>query len=401
MAIATRPSRGARAFADAGPRSSRQIAASPRASSPSSPAGASRRTTAPDGPLPGTPPGIFARLVLDVALERFPAPSPVLALLKHPFATLGLSRGEVRRATEALEIGALRGPRPPAGHRRARARRSPSAGPSLGARPRARVAPAPLRQRLDGRRRPCSTGWSRRSAPFAASLARGRGPAGRASSSRRIETPSRRSREGSPELYAQETGLALAVLPRRACSGPTPTTSRCRRSNIPACSRRSPPARTVRGGEPQASAHRHLRAAGGAAPRPRQARPRRPRRRHLAGRRARPIPGSTGRCARRSACRRRKSGSASRPMTSRRRSAARRRRRHARPQARRLADRRLALAAAPQGLPRRGLRGHGCRAGAAIGQLARALDAPHGSGRRAGGAAAPPAARAAADPRCR
>jgi ATP-dependent helicase/nuclease subunit B len=65
-------------------------------------------------PLAATPPGIFTRLVLDVALHDF-ASVPVLALLKHPFATLGTGRADVRHAAEALEIGALRGPQPPRG----------------------------------------------------------------------------------------------------------------------------------------------------------------------------------------------------------------------------------------------------------------------------------------------
>jgi len=65
-------------------------------------------------PLMATPPGLFTRLVLDVALTNF-APVPLLALLKHPFATLGGVRDEVRRAAQALEIAALRGPLPPPG----------------------------------------------------------------------------------------------------------------------------------------------------------------------------------------------------------------------------------------------------------------------------------------------
>jgi ATP-dependent helicase/nuclease subunit B len=65
-------------------------------------------------PLMATPPGIFVRLVLDVALSDF-APVEVLALLKHPFATLGHERATLRRVAETLEVGALRGPQPPPG----------------------------------------------------------------------------------------------------------------------------------------------------------------------------------------------------------------------------------------------------------------------------------------------
>ncbi|CAM5773659.1 double-strand break repair protein AddB [Labrys miyagiensis] len=65
-------------------------------------------------PLGESPPGLFSRLVLDAALRDFD-PIPLLSLLKHPFAHLGLPRAAVRQATAALEIGALRGPRPAAG----------------------------------------------------------------------------------------------------------------------------------------------------------------------------------------------------------------------------------------------------------------------------------------------
>ncbi|WP_413991417.1 double-strand break repair protein AddB [Labrys okinawensis] len=65
-------------------------------------------------PLGETSPGLFARLVLDAALHDFD-PIALLSLLKHPFARLGQPRAAVRQATVALEIGALRGPRPAAG----------------------------------------------------------------------------------------------------------------------------------------------------------------------------------------------------------------------------------------------------------------------------------------------
>lgn len=52
--------------------------------------------------------GRLARLAVTVAAEEF-APVPVIALLRHPLA------GFAARATDALEIAALRGPRPAAG----------------------------------------------------------------------------------------------------------------------------------------------------------------------------------------------------------------------------------------------------------------------------------------------
>lgn len=65
-------------------------------------------------PLNKTPPGVFLRLVLDLAAEDL-APLPFLATLKHPLAAGGqapeIFRGLVRR----LEIAVLRGPRPAPG----------------------------------------------------------------------------------------------------------------------------------------------------------------------------------------------------------------------------------------------------------------------------------------------
>ena len=54
--------------------------------------------------------GRLARLACDAALERF-APLELLALVSHPDVRLGLSADEITRATAALEIGLLRGPR--------------------------------------------------------------------------------------------------------------------------------------------------------------------------------------------------------------------------------------------------------------------------------------------------
>ncbi|MBL6853687.1 MAG: double-strand break repair protein AddB [Alphaproteobacteria bacterium] len=65
-------------------------------------------------PLSDTPPGTFLSLLAEAAAERF-APVPLLALLRHPFATLGRSDTAGFRATvRALDL-ALRGPRPDVG----------------------------------------------------------------------------------------------------------------------------------------------------------------------------------------------------------------------------------------------------------------------------------------------
>ena len=54
--------------------------------------------------------GRLARLACDAALEDF-APLELLALVSHPDVRLGLSAQDITRATAALEIGLLRGPR--------------------------------------------------------------------------------------------------------------------------------------------------------------------------------------------------------------------------------------------------------------------------------------------------
>lgn len=61
-------------------------------------------------PLDRTPPGVFAKLVADVALS-YGDPVALLALLKHPLAAFGISRPACRRAARILEIGLLRGNR--------------------------------------------------------------------------------------------------------------------------------------------------------------------------------------------------------------------------------------------------------------------------------------------------
>ncbi len=96
-------------------------------------------------PLAETPPAVFLRL-LATALAEGLAPVPLLALLKHPLAALGLSPPACRAAARALERACLRGPRPApgiAGLRAALARAdAPAAGADLLERLAARLAPA-------------------------------------------------------------------------------------------------------------------------------------------------------------------------------------------------------------------------------------------------------------------
>jgi ATP-dependent helicase/nuclease subunit B len=61
--------------------------------------------------LAATPPAVFLRL-LAVALAEQLAPVPLLAVLKHPLAGAGLSLPACRAGARALELAALRGPRP-------------------------------------------------------------------------------------------------------------------------------------------------------------------------------------------------------------------------------------------------------------------------------------------------
>lgn len=65
-------------------------------------------------PLDQTPPGVFLRLVAEMAEQRFP-PVATLAALKHPLAACGLGRDNFRAAVRRWEQLCLRGPRPPAG----------------------------------------------------------------------------------------------------------------------------------------------------------------------------------------------------------------------------------------------------------------------------------------------
>src|SRR5262249_62220267 len=63
-------------------------------------------------PLADTAAGVFCRLVAEAAVSRL-APSPLLALLKHPLARFGASETSHGRSVVALERAILRGPRPP------------------------------------------------------------------------------------------------------------------------------------------------------------------------------------------------------------------------------------------------------------------------------------------------
>jgi ATP-dependent helicase/nuclease subunit B len=65
-------------------------------------------------PLGETPVATFLRLVVRAVADRL-APVPLLAMLKHPFAALGVSPASCRAAARALEGDCLRGPRPAAG----------------------------------------------------------------------------------------------------------------------------------------------------------------------------------------------------------------------------------------------------------------------------------------------
>src|SRR5262249_53669279 len=64
-------------------------------------------------PLNRTPPGVFLRLVLDMAASQL-APVPLLAALKHPLACGGLAPAAFRDMARRLERAIL-GPRPAPG----------------------------------------------------------------------------------------------------------------------------------------------------------------------------------------------------------------------------------------------------------------------------------------------
>lgn len=65
-------------------------------------------------PLIQTAPAVFLRLLAAAVAEDF-APVPLLALLKHPFCRLGMTRGELLRWTRSLERKLLRRSRPAVG----------------------------------------------------------------------------------------------------------------------------------------------------------------------------------------------------------------------------------------------------------------------------------------------
>lgn len=63
--------------------------------------------------LSETPPATFLRLIARAVADAW-APVPLLAMLKHPLAALGLPPAVCRAAARALELACLRGPRPTA-----------------------------------------------------------------------------------------------------------------------------------------------------------------------------------------------------------------------------------------------------------------------------------------------
>ncbi len=65
-------------------------------------------------PLSDTPPAVFLRLLAGAAVSDF-APLPLLTLLKHPLAAAGEPPEICRDHARALEVSALRGPRPAPG----------------------------------------------------------------------------------------------------------------------------------------------------------------------------------------------------------------------------------------------------------------------------------------------
>ncbi len=65
-------------------------------------------------PLAQSPAGRFLRLSAEAVIDGF-EPVSLLALLKHPLATLGLTRGACRTLARRLEMALLRGVRPAAG----------------------------------------------------------------------------------------------------------------------------------------------------------------------------------------------------------------------------------------------------------------------------------------------
>ncbi len=61
-------------------------------------------------PLAETPPALLMRLMIDCVVSGF-HPVKLLSLMKHPLASFGMLRADVRRAARFLELRILRGPR--------------------------------------------------------------------------------------------------------------------------------------------------------------------------------------------------------------------------------------------------------------------------------------------------
>jgi ATP-dependent helicase/nuclease subunit B len=78
-------------------------------------------------PLNRTPPGVFLRLILDLAESRL-APVPLLAVLAHPLAAGGMAPARFRDFARRLEL-AIRGPRPAPGFAGLRAALAQAPGP--------------------------------------------------------------------------------------------------------------------------------------------------------------------------------------------------------------------------------------------------------------------------------
>jgi ATP-dependent helicase/nuclease subunit B len=143
-------------------------------------------------PILQTPPGLFLRLLAEAAAEGF-APVPLLSLLKHPFAALGLAPERCRRLVRAFERRVLRGPRPAAGLAcLAAAARSVEND----------RRPAELMDALEPVLTPLDAAHRRKSAPFLELLELHQAAAERLATSERDRGPDR--------LWAREDGEALA-----------------------------------------------------------------------------------------------------------------------------------------------------------------------------------------------
>lgn len=98
-------------------------------------------------PLNKTPPGIFLRLVLDLAATNL-APMPLLAALKHPLAACGVAPERLRDSVRRLEMAVLRGPRPAPGFAGLAAAIDPRAGDLHALLARLQTALSPLLEAL-------------------------------------------------------------------------------------------------------------------------------------------------------------------------------------------------------------------------------------------------------------